>query len=223
MATPRKYEELIRPFVREFGSVLADLNPSQIDEITALIQSGDLAGARQRMSYIAASGRGAEYVPRGTKRYNPAGDTPGGELSVRVNTGRAKPAPKPVAPEGGKDAAKVAGDGFFRKALAPVSMDVPRREFLPGDFRPDDTAGDAIRKILGYGVVPGAAVGMAARQLAEGGGVPTLDSDQEPQQPAEDERRAAVRSSLEAKRERHLQEIMMERFRRDPGMASPRN
>lgn len=230
MAKPKNYEELIRPFVREFGSALADLSPSQIDEISSLIMSGDIAGARQRMSYLAAAGRSAEYVPRGTKRYSPAKDAPGGELTVRearpsVNAGRAEQPKVPVAPEAD---ARPAQPSFLRKVLTPLSMDVPRREFLPGDFRPDDTAGDAVRKILGYGVVPGAAVGMAARQLADGGGYFAAtyprgdDAESAEGPPSEEERRAASRARIEAQRERHFQEIMAERFRRKPGMASPR-
>lgn len=196
MAKPKKYEELIRPFVREFGSALADLSPSQIDEISSLIQSGDIAGARQRMSYIAAAGRGAEYVPRGTKRYSPANDAPGGELAVR----EARPSVEyPVATYSPPS-----------EAARPIpTIRIP----------PRDTSGDNIRNLLKYGA-EAAAIG--------GGGYLAAtypwgnEGDQADRQPSEEDRQAAVRASLEAQRERHFQEIMAERFRRNPGMATPR-
>lgn len=196
MAKPKNYEELIRPFVREFGSALSGLNPSQIDEITAMIQKGDIAGARQRMSYIAAAGRGAEYVPRGTKRYSPASDAPGGELTVR----EARPSREyPVA------------------TYSPPQE--PPRPAPTIRIPPRDTSGDNIRNLLKYGA-EAAAIG--------GGGYLAAtypwgdDSEPADRQLSEEEHQAAVRASLEAQRERHFQEIMAERFRRNPGMASPR-
>lgn len=196
MAKPKKYEELIRPFVREFGSALADLSPSQIDELSSLIMSGDIAGARQRMSYLAAAGRGAEYVPRGTKRYSPAKDAPGGELTVR----EARPSVEyPVATYSPP-----------QEAARPIpTIRIP----------PRDTSGDNIRNLLKYGA-EAAAIGGGGYLAAtypwgnEGG--------QADRQPSEEERRSGLEALLRAKEERAMQEVMAERFRRNPGMASPR-
>lgn len=213
-----------------FGKGFDDLPPSVQ---AALLNSSDmnegLRAAREEMQRLAsqrsigtnAPGRSpleADYInyPRDNPRTSP---------QVTVNTGRAEQPKVPVAPEAD---ARPAQPSFLRKVLTPLSMDVPRREFLPGDFRPDDTAGDAVRKILGYGAIPGAAVGMAARQLADGGGYFAAtypwgdDTESAEGQSSEEERRAASKARIEAQRERHFQEIMAERFRRKPGMASPR-
>lgn len=196
MAKPKTYEELIRPFVREFGSALADLSPSQIDEISSLIMSGDIAGARQRMSYLAAAGRGAEYVPRGTKRYSPAKDAPGGELTVR----EARPSVEyPVATYSPP-----------QEAARPIpTIRIP----------PRDTSGDNIRNLLKYGAEAAAIGGggyLAATYPWGNEGEPVE------RQPSEEERRFSNEALLRAKEERAMQEVMAERFRRNPGMASPR-
>lgn len=207
-----------------FGKGFDDLPRSVQD---ALLNSSDMnEGLRaakeefQRLRSQKAIGTNAPgRSPLEADYINYPRDNPRPAPQVTVNTGRAEQPKIPVAPEG---TAEPATPGFWGKVLTPLSMEVPRRSGLPGSSRPQDTAGDAVRKILGYGVIPGAAVGMAARQLAEGGAVPAGVSEPTPAQ-AEGERQAAVRSSLEAQRERHFQEIMAERFRRNPGMASPRN
>jgi len=63
--------------------------------------------------------------------------------------------------------------------LSPVSMRMDRKKYLPDDFVPPDTAGDAVRQVLGYGVIPGAAIGMAARQLSDKRFLPAASDDEE--------------------------------------------
>lgn len=200
-----------------FGKGFDDLPPSVRD---ALLNSSDMNEglraakaefqrlASQRSIGTNAPGRSpleADYV-------NYPRDNPRPAPQVTVNTGRAEQPKLPAATEA---AAEHAQPGFWRKLLTPLSMDVPRRSGLPGSARPQDTAGDAVRKILGYGVIPGAAVGMAARQLAGDGGLPVWDSRQQ-QEPQEDK---PPQRMLNDDILRSLRESTM----RQQGMAYPRN
>lgn len=182
------------------ASFLSHFNASRLtdlpDDVAELVKQGrygeaaDAMIAQSRLQSMADLGPQAPppaYNPdAGPRKYYPQGtgmivrERPRPVASVAVN---------PAASEGVADAVGKQADFIDRllarvAPLSPVSMKVDRKNFLPGDFAIDDTAGDAVRKILGYGVIPGATAGMAARQLADDGFFPAARDDQEDEQSA---------------------------------------
>jgi len=210
MAKKKGLEEFLAFYNK---SRMADLPPDVADLVrqgrlseaaAAMAENAKLVQSQSRVRSMADLGPQkpppAHNPDAGPRRYYPQGtgmivrESPGPVAipTIRIpGSSKSPTAGGAVDPTAVGDAVDVAGrqadfiDRLMARLapLSPVSMKVERENFLPGDFAVDDTAGDAVRKILGYGVIPGAAVGLAARQLADDGFFPAVRDDQEEEQP----------------------------------------
>ena len=187
--------ELLRQAQRLAGA----MSPKQVTDIDNMLRMGDEAGAAQYMQYIEAALRTDDYVPRNVRRLqgNTAISVPGPRDAIPYTPGKPSPAPsspRKSAPKAAPQSAapqrrgpKDAAGNTIRQLLSPVRMpdsplflsDLPEssvpysRAPLVGSARERVLADQSLlgdfKKVLGYGAIPGAAVGLAVRSVAERG------------------------------------------------------
>jgi hypothetical protein len=151
------------------------------------------------MQYIEAALRTDDYVPRNVRSLqgNTAISVPGPRDAIPYTPGKPSPAPsspRKSAPKAAPQSAapqrrgpKDAAGNSIRQLLSPVRMpnsplflsDLPEssvpysRAPLVGSARERVLADQSLlgdfKKVLGYGAIPGAAVGLAVRSVAERG------------------------------------------------------
>jgi hypothetical protein len=187
--------ELLRQAQRLAGF----MSPKQVTDIDNMLRMGDEAGAAQYMQYIEAALRTDDYVPRNVRRLqgNTAISVPGPRDAIPYTPGKPSPAPsspRKSAPKAAPQSAapqrrgpKDAAGNSIRQLLSPVRMpnsplflsDLPEssvpysRASLVGSARERVLADQSLlgdfKKVLGYGAIPGAVVGLAGRSVAERG------------------------------------------------------
>ena len=185
--------------LRQAQRLAPAMSPKQVTVIDNMLRMGDEAGAAQYMQYIEAALRTDDYVPRNVRRPqgNTALSVPGSRDAIPYTPGKPSPAPsapRKSAPKAAPQSAapqrrgpKDAAGNFIRQLLSPVRMpnsplflsDLPEssvpysRAPLVGSARERVLADQSLlgdfKKVLGYGAIPGAAVGLAVRSVAERG------------------------------------------------------
>ena len=185
--------------LRQAQRLAPAMSPKQVTDIDNMLRMGDEAGAAQYMQYIEAALRTDDYVPRNVRRLqgNTAISVPGPRDAIPYTPGKPSPAPssprKPAPKAAPQSAApqrrgpKDAAGNFIRQLLSPVRMpnsplflsDLPEssvpysRAPLVGSASERVLADQSLlgdfKKVLGYGAIPGAAVGLAVRSVAERG------------------------------------------------------
>ena len=185
--------------LRQAQRIAPAMRPKQGTVIDTMLRMGDEAGAAQYMQYIEAALRTDDYVPRNVRSLqgNTAISVPGPRDAIPYTPGKPSPAPsspRKSAPKAAPQSAapqrrgpKDAAGNFIRQLLSPVRMpnsplflsDLPEssvpysRAPLVGSARERVLADQSLlgdfKKVLGYGAIPGAAVGLAVRSVAERG------------------------------------------------------
>ena len=185
--------------LRQAQRLAPAMSPKQVTVIDNMLRMGDEAGAAQYMQYIEAALRTDDYVPRNVRSLqgNTAISVPGPRDAIPYTPGKPSPAPssprKPAPKAAPQSAApqrrgpKDAAGNSIRRLLSPVRMpdsplflsDLPEssvpysRAPLVGSARERVLADQSLlgdfKKVLGYGAIPGAAVGLAVRSVAERG------------------------------------------------------
>ena len=185
--------------LRQAQRLAPAMSPKQVTVIDNMLRMGDEAGAAQYMQYIEAALRTNDYVPRNVRRLqgNTAISVPGPRDAIPYTPGKPSPAPssprKPAPKAAPQSAApqrrgpKDAAGNSIRQLLSPVRMpdsplflsDLPEssvpysRAPLVGSARERVLADQSLlgdfKKVLGYGAIPGAVVGLAGRSVAERG------------------------------------------------------
>ena len=185
--------------LRQAQRLAPAMSPKQVTDIDNMLRMGDEAGAAQYMQYIEAALRTDDYVPRNVRRLqgNTAISVPGPRDAIPYTPGKPSPAPsspRKSAPKAAPQSAapqrrgpKDAAGNSIRQLLSPVRMpdsplflsDLPEssvpysRAPLVGSARERVLADQSLlgdfKKVLGYGAIPGAAVGLAVRSVAERG------------------------------------------------------
>ena len=185
--------------LRQAQRLAPAMSPKQVTDIDNMLRMGDEAGAAQYMQYIEAALRTDDYVPRNVRRLqgNTAISVPGPRDAIPYTPGKPSPAPsapRKSAPKAAPQSAapqrrgpKDAAGNSIRQLLSPVRMpnsplflsDLPEssvpysRAPLVGSASERVLADQSLlgdfKKVLGYGAIPGAAVGLAVRSVAERG------------------------------------------------------
>jgi hypothetical protein len=185
--------------LRQAQRLAPAMSPKQVTDIDNMLRMGDEAGAAQYMQYIEAALRTDDYVPRNVRSLqgNTAISVPGPRDAIPYTPGKPSPAPsspRKSAPKAAPQSAapqrrgpKDAAGNSIRQLLSPVRMpnsplflsDLPEssvpysRAPLVGSARERVLADQSLlgdfKKVLGYGAIPGAAVGLAVRSVAERG------------------------------------------------------